>query len=132
MYHSKQPAAQSSFAEMFKELELSGSYDIEQAKIDIAEHIAIAMRQQQVSKAELARRLSKSRAYVTKVLQSGANFTIESLVKIAAALDCSIDVKLIPKHSKSQAHNNFWQTLNQAGRQDYLPEDVESHDSLAA
>ncbi|PYS47601.1 MAG: hypothetical protein DMF68_15600 [Acidobacteria bacterium] len=49
------------------------------------------MKQKGASNVELARRLGKSRAYVTKVLQGSTNFTLESLVKIARALDCQID-----------------------------------------
>jgi transcriptional regulator with XRE-family HTH domain len=49
------------------------------------------------AKAELARRLKTSRAYITKLLQGSANFTLESLVKVARALDCSVSVTMRPK-----------------------------------
>jgi transcriptional regulator with XRE-family HTH domain len=89
----------SDFTEMFKELEKGGSYNVEEAKIDIAEQISLAMQKQNVSKAELSRRLGKSRAYVSKILQGGANFTIESLVKILDALDCTFDFRVLPRRT---------------------------------
>lgn len=79
-------------------IEQTEMFDMEASKFDISEHVFAVMERQGVSKAKLARRLGKSRAYVTKILQGNANFTLESLVKIARALDCRLDVTrvLIP------------------------------------
>ncbi len=81
-------------------IEQTEIFDMETSKYDISEHVFAVMERQGVSKAKLARRLGKSRAYVTKILQGNANFTLESLVKIARALDCRLDVTrvLIPIH----------------------------------
>gem|GEM_PF-2682488 len=81
-------------------LERSEAFDIEGAKFDISELVFSVMERQGVSKANLARKLGKSRAYVTKTLQGNANFTLESLVKIARALDCRLNMTgvLIPVH----------------------------------
>jgi len=81
------------FAALSREMEQSDTYQIEGAKVEIAEQIYLAMKQQDVSRAELARCLGKSRAYVTKVLQGSTNFTLESLVRIARALDCQLDLR---------------------------------------
>ena len=58
------------FADLFHEIEQSDVYHIEGVKVEIAEQIYLAMKQQAVSNAELARRLAKSRAYVTKVFRA--------------------------------------------------------------
>ncbi|HVS80885.1 MAG TPA: helix-turn-helix transcriptional regulator [Pyrinomonadaceae bacterium] len=81
---------------MVQKLENSGHLYVEFAKTEIAENIYLAMKREDVSKAELARRLGKSRAYVTQILQGGVNFTIESLVRIATVLDCELDMRLAP------------------------------------
>ncbi|MDQ3133801.1 MAG: helix-turn-helix transcriptional regulator [Acidobacteriota bacterium] len=80
---NKRETTSDCFANLFKRFEQSDAYHIDGAKLEISEQIYLAMEQQGVSNAELARRLSKSRAYITKVLQGNVNFTIESLVKIA-------------------------------------------------
>jgi transcriptional regulator with XRE-family HTH domain len=49
-----------------------------------------------MSNVELARRLGKSRAYVTKVLRGTTNFTLESLVRIGRALSCEVELDLLP------------------------------------
>lgn len=87
-------------AAMLAELETSASYHVESIKLEITEQIYLAMREQDISNAELARRLEKSRAYVTKILQGTANFTIESLVKIALALGCEWEFQLTPKRQE--------------------------------
>ncbi len=84
-----------SFNQMFVDLKQSGELDVEAAKINIAEEIFRAMERQKITKAMLAGRLGTSRAYVTKVLQGTANFTIESLVKIGNALGCSLEFQMI-------------------------------------
>jgi transcriptional regulator with XRE-family HTH domain len=83
-------------AAMLAELDTSVSYQVESVKLEITEQIYIAMQEQGIGKAELARRLEKSRAYVTKILQGTANFTIESLVKIALALGCELKFQFSP------------------------------------
>lgn len=90
------------FAELFREVKQSEAYHIDGAKVELSEQIYLAMEQQGVSNAELARRLGKSRAYITKVLQGNVNFTIESLVKIARALDHKFDFQFVPERATEQ------------------------------
>jgi transcriptional regulator with XRE-family HTH domain len=97
MTRSNKNETKQSFADMFHELEQAGELYVEWAKIDVAEQISLAMRRRDVNKARLAGLLGKSRAYVTQILQGDANFTIESLVKIARALECELELKLAPK-----------------------------------
>ncbi|MCH7472188.1 helix-turn-helix domain-containing protein [bacterium] len=49
---------------------------------------------QQLSYAELGRRMGVSRAYVSKLMSGMQNSTIGSLVKLAVALGCEVDVSL--------------------------------------
>lgn len=84
------------FADLFREMEQTDAYHIDGAKVEISEQIYLAMKRQGISEAELARRLGKSRAYVTRVLQGAVSFDLESLVKIARALSCEFDFRLIP------------------------------------
>jgi transcriptional regulator with XRE-family HTH domain len=50
------------------------------------------MEEQKVSRAELARRLGTSRAYVTKMLGGNANFTLQTMAKVAMALGAQVHV----------------------------------------
>lgn len=63
-------------------------------KMSIASDILAAMESQGVDRSELARRLGKSRQYVSRVLNERANFTLDSLAQIACALDMSITARI--------------------------------------
>jgi transcriptional regulator with XRE-family HTH domain len=76
------------FEELVAELKNSETYDKEVLRSEISDQISRLMDSQEISNAELARRLGKSRAYVTKILQGNANFTLDSLVQIARVLGC--------------------------------------------
>jgi transcriptional regulator with XRE-family HTH domain len=90
------------FRRMFQKLETSGDLELEAAKVEVAEQIYLAMRTQKISKAELARRLRSSRAYVTKILQGTANFTIESLSRIAFCLNSGWKFRMVSLESKNR------------------------------
>lgn len=85
------------FSALLGRLESSEGYELDALKVELCEQIYLIMEQEKVTKAELARRLQTSRAYITKLLQGSANFTIESLVKVARALECNVSVKLRSK-----------------------------------
>jgi transcriptional regulator with XRE-family HTH domain len=90
------------FADLFGRLEQSEAYLIDALKIELSEQIYGAMKHQGVNKAELARRLGTSRAYITKLLQGSTNLTLESLVKISKALNCQLDIHLSNREVKQQ------------------------------
>jgi transcriptional regulator with XRE-family HTH domain len=99
LHENEHRTASERFADLFCSIEHSDAYHIEGAKVEISEQIYLAMEQQGISKAELARRLGKSRAYVTKILQGNANFTIESLVRIARVLGCKFDFQFVAERA---------------------------------
>jgi transcriptional regulator with XRE-family HTH domain len=63
----------------------------------VVDQIVERMREKGVSRSELARSLGVSAAYVTKVLNRRANFTLESLGRLADALDARLTVSLEPR-----------------------------------
>jgi len=68
--------------------------------MDVAARVVAAMESRGVTRAELARRLEVSPAYVTKMLRGHANLSIESLAKLAFALDLRWECILIPKDAR--------------------------------
>lgn len=97
MVHSKEINKKNIFASYVDKFEQSGDLAVEQAKLKLVEQIVKAMYRNGVTKAELARKLSKSRAYVTQCLQGDVNFTIESLVRIALTLNSEVECRFVPK-----------------------------------
>lgn len=86
-----------------EQLRQTETYDKEIVRHEISEQIHEAMTREEVKPAELARRLGKSRAYITKILQGNANFTIDSLVQIARALGYRYAPVFVPKVASDEA-----------------------------
>lgn len=66
----------------------------EYLKTMFVEDIWRVMDEQGISRAELARRLGKSRQYVGRVLHESANFTLESIAELACALGMQVVLRL--------------------------------------
>ncbi len=101
------------FADLLERAELSDAYQIDRLKVEISERIYNTMTRQDISNAELARRLGKSRAYITKLLRGTTNFTLESLVRISRALSCEVEFELLPKAPQAKvraASAATWET----------------------
>ncbi len=71
-------------------------YAVELAKLEITEQIFERLEKLGLTRADLARRAGVSTPYVTKILRGYTNFTVESLVRLAAALDCRLVASLQP------------------------------------
>jgi len=63
--------------------------------------IRALMESQGVHKAELARRVGKSRAYVTQSLSGDRNMTLGTLASFADALDADAVIDLRPREERS-------------------------------
>jgi transcriptional regulator with XRE-family HTH domain len=84
------------FPELFAEAERHEDYWVSGAILAFAEDLARVMEREGVSRAELARRLGATPAYVTKILRGNVNFTLATMVRLARALGGELQVKLTP------------------------------------
>lgn len=83
-----------SFADLYREAEQHDDYWVAGLVHDFTEALCMRMDQQGVSRAELARRIGTSQAYVTKVLRGNVNFTLATLVKLAGAVGARVRLEL--------------------------------------
>lgn len=81
----------------FQRAQASVEYWVSGPITEFAEDIWRLMEEQKVSRAELARRLGTSRAYVTKLLGGNANFTLYTMTKVAMALGAAVHVHVAGK-----------------------------------
>jgi DNA-binding phage protein len=84
------------YEELMESPEFRRLYAIEGLVTEASEFIAQLMQHQKVTKAELARRLGKSRAYVTQMLSGKANLTIRTLAEVAYALGAQVKLQAVP------------------------------------
>ncbi len=89
------------YEEMRKGFDNDPDYWAEGLKLDFAEEVGRLMEEQKISRAELARRLGTSPAYVTKILHWTANLTLTSMSKIALAFGSRVHLSLAPKNAPS-------------------------------
>lgn len=85
------------FRELFREAEKTLEYNVEGSILDFTEDLCRLMEEKDVSRAELARRIGTSPAYVTKILRGNSNFTLSSMVRIAMALEAEVRIHLSPR-----------------------------------
>lgn len=82
------------FSALIDDLKSDRSYQQAKAKVDFASSLWRVMQQHNVSNSELAARIGKSRAWITKVLSGDCNFTIETMVDLADAVGGKISLHI--------------------------------------
>lgn len=89
-----------SFEELFRNAKKGDQFWVEKASLDFTIQLARLMENKGVSKAELARKIGKSPAYVTKLLNGYNNYTIGTMVKIARSIGGSVHIRVTPKEAR--------------------------------
>ena len=91
------------FEQLMESPEFRKLYAIEGLVAEAGEFIARLMEERKVTKAELARRLGKSRAYITQMLSGSTNLTIRTLAEVAYALGAEVKLQAVPLQAARQA-----------------------------
>jgi transcriptional regulator with XRE-family HTH domain len=81
---------QSQHETLMQDPEFRKEFAIETFVAECTEVISRIMHQKQISKADLARRLGKSRAWVTQLLSGGRNVTVRTLAEVAYELNSEL------------------------------------------
>jgi transcriptional regulator with XRE-family HTH domain len=69
----------------------------EEKILDFTERVVLEMEKKEITRAQLADSLGKSKAFVTKLLKGDTNMTIKTMVTLAQALGCNLHLDLYPK-----------------------------------
>lgn len=77
-------------------------YRAEGASIEFTNAMVTRMREAGVTRSELARLIKATPAYISKILRGATNFSLDSMVKIANALNCELRLHLQPSGAKSR------------------------------
>lgn len=93
------------YRRFLEEAKASTDYWHEFAVIQFTEDLCRLMEEKKVSRAELARRIGTSRAYITKLLGGDANFTLMTMVKLAMALDGAVHVHIADRQAHVRWHD---------------------------
>lgn len=83
-----------SISELKRERKSGLGYWVESAKQDFMISMNEKMKSKKITKVQLADSISCTPAYISKVMKGDVNFTIETMVKIAMALDSKLCIHL--------------------------------------
>jgi transcriptional regulator with XRE-family HTH domain len=92
------------FEEQFSQYAGDVDYEVGLLRLKLYEDILRLMAEQGVSRAELAKRLSCSKAYVSKLFNDSANITLHTLVRIALAVKCDVEIAFVPRETQGGKH----------------------------
>lgn len=90
-----------SFEALFAQAKEQLEYSVEGARNEFTEKIIVRMRELGISKADLADRLNAKRSFVTRLLSGNNNFTLETMVRISRALECTFRSHLAPEEREA-------------------------------
>ena len=90
------------YREFIARAEASPEYWSAAAAYEFVRELERRMEEQGVSRAELARRLGSSKAYVTKVLTADANFTLTTMTRLAMAVGGEVHVRISDPKKKEK------------------------------
>lgn len=87
---------QAKLNQRYSELLNDVRFHAEGLKFDFAEEVSKYLEEEGVTRAELARRMGTSAAWITKMLRTNWNMTMETMAKIAFALGMKVEPKFTP------------------------------------
>lgn len=90
-----------SFKKLFAQIEQTLSFQKEKTRIDFTIELQGLMEKTSITRADLARKLNKSNAYITQILRGERNFTIDTMVELADALDSKLTIHFSSKGEKT-------------------------------
>jgi DNA-binding Xre family transcriptional regulator len=93
------------YQQMFDEALASPEAWVDGPMVEFTEDLCRLMKEKNVSRADLAKKIGTSRAYITKLLGGNANFTLATMVKLAFALDGAVHVHIADKWAVTRWHD---------------------------
>jgi len=99
------------FKDLFEEAEKHPDFHKELAILEFTEELWRVMQEKGVSGTELGRRIGSSQAYISRVLNGGANFTLGTMTKLAMGLGTELKMHLSPARAATA-----WRDYYPSGR----------------
>ena len=87
------------YRRMFEAAQASPEAWMDGPVVEFTEELCRLMEEKGISRAELAKRIGTSRAYVTKLLGGNANFTLATMVKLAFALGGAVHIHIADRQA---------------------------------
>jgi len=90
------------YGDLLKRTRRSLAYWVQIAKRDFTDDLLRWMEERGVNQARLAEMLNVSPQFITKVMRTNANLTIETMTKLALALDCQVRIHIADRNAVTE------------------------------
>lgn len=98
------------YARLIRDAKASVEYWTQAAIREFVRDLLARMDAREMSRAELASKIDASPAYVTKIMRGNANFTLESMTKLAMAVGGKVRVQIVEPSAVRYEFGNVAQT----------------------
>ena len=85
------------YREWAQKMEKDPLFTAELMKLQFADDLVRLLEARGLKRTELAEKLGTNRGYVTRVLNTEYNLSVETMAKIALALDARISLRMLPR-----------------------------------
>jgi len=102
------------YRERSRLLEKDPLFVAELMKLEFADDLVRLLEARGLKRTELAEKLGTNRGYVTRVLNTEYNLSVETMAKIALALDARISLRMLPREEVERRHSSS--TLSRTAR----------------
>jgi len=96
-----------SFKKIYSDARKRNSYWVAEAILDFTEDIYRLMEQKKINKADLAKKMGVTPAYITKILRGNVNFTLETMVRLARSVGGTFHTHVAPEDTQVAWAYNF-------------------------
>lgn len=86
------------FESQMQDSELRALVEAERAALEVGHRLATLRRKRKLSQTQVAAALKMSPATISRIEHNASNVTVETLLKVARALDATLDIRLRPAH----------------------------------
>jgi transcriptional regulator with XRE-family HTH domain len=91
-----------SFNNLLEEAKTHIEFWLQEAIVDFTEEVTRKMEEEGLTRAKLSEKIGVNPAYITKILRGNTNFTLETMVKVARALNSRVRIHLQREDCQSE------------------------------
>lgn len=95
----------------FDSIPVDNTYDV---KLEFAVKLENALADSGMTKKDLAKKINKSQAWISKVLRGDANLTIDTMCELTRAIECHLHLHIAPQKVNVRWFDTYksWNVLN--------------------
>ena len=90
------------FTDLLRQVEQRDDFWVESAKLSFVVELNRLLQKGDMKYADLARRIDRTPAYISKIMAGDTNFTIDTMTKLARAVGGELNISIAPSQRKKE------------------------------